>query len=82
MNTPLFTSPLAKEMQRFLDYKRVAGCRYRSEEKLLRHLDRFLAKRLVARDPIITLEVVRAYMVHGGERADATRGNRLGLIRE
>jgi len=82
MNTPLFTSPLAKQIQRFFDYKRAAGCRYRSEEELLRHLDRFLVTHLVARDPILTLEVVRAYVTHGGARADATRGNRLGLIRE
>lgn len=82
MNTPLFTSPLAEEIQRFLDYKRAVGCRYRSEEELLRHLDRFLVTHLAAEAPVITLEVVRAYVVHGGKRADATRGNRLCLIRE
>ncbi len=82
MKTRLFTSPLAKEIQRFLDYKRAAGCRYRDEERALRHLDRFLVTHLAARDPIITLEVVRAYVVHGGERADATRENRLCLLRE
>jgi integrase len=49
---------------------------------LARHLDRFLVTHLAAEDPIITLEVVRAYVVHGGERADATRGNRLCLVRE
>ena len=82
MITPMFTSPLANEIERFLHYKRAAGCRYRSEEGLLRHLDQFLGTHLAARDSIITLDVVRAYIVHGSERSDATRENRLCLIRE
>jgi integrase/recombinase XerD len=82
MNTPIFTSALANEIERFLQYKRAAGCRYREEEAALRHLDRFLGTHLAAARPIITLDVVRAYVAQGGKRADATREHRLSLVRQ
>ena len=62
MNHKLFLSPLQEELARFLHYKRALGCRYREEERLLGDLDRFLAGHLSAADPIITLDVVRAYV--------------------
>lgn len=82
MSTSTFTSPLANDIERYLQYKRSCGCRYRSEEQLLRHLDRFLVTHLTAARAILTLDVVRAYVVYGGGRSDSTRGNRLSLLRE
>ena len=81
MNATTFTSPLAIEIERFLQYKRTAGCRYLVEEGRLRRFDRFLSSHL-AGNPVITLDVVRAYTAHGGQRSDSTRAHRISLIRE
>jgi integrase len=82
MTTPLFTSPLKDGLERFLQFKRAAGCRYRDEARALGCLDRFLGRYLAGKDPVITLEVVRAYVAEADRRSDKTRENRLGLIRE
>jgi hypothetical protein len=60
MMTPTFTSPLKDGLERFLQFKRAAGCRYREEACALGCLDRFLGRSLAGKDPVITLEVVRA----------------------
>jgi len=80
--TTAFISPLGGHIDRFLQYKRAAGCRYREEGRELRCLDRFLESHLTTDHPFITLDVVRAYLAHGGQRSEKTRKNRLGLIRE
>jgi hypothetical protein len=66
MTTRPFTSPLKEELERFLQYKRAVGCRYRDEERALGCLDRFLAGYLAAKEPVITLDVVRAYVAQEG----------------
>lgn len=81
MTIRTFTSPLKEQLGRFLKYKRAAGCRYRTEEEVLGVLDRFLARCLAAKDPLITLDVVRAY-VQEGQCSNTTRVHRLTLIRE
>lgn len=81
MITKPFTSPLKDKLERFLEYKRVVGCRYQAEESILRCLDRFLAKHLVAKDPVITLDVVRAF-VQQGKCSNTTRAHRLTLVRQ
>lgn len=82
--TPPFTptSPLADALQRFLAAKRAAGYRYRAETDLLRALDRFLATRLPAEDPIITPEVVRQFVARRGQETETTRAHRLSLLRQ
>src|SRR5262249_16574239 len=45
-------------------------------------LDRFLARHLAGKDPVITLEAVRAYVAEADRRSDKTREHRLSLIRE
>jgi integrase len=82
MTATTFTSPLKDGLARFLQYKRAAGCRYRDEERALACLDRFLDGHLGAADPVITLELVRAYVTQEGRRSDRTRAHRLSLIRE
>lgn len=82
MTTPAFTSPLKDGLERFLAFKRAAGCRYREEARALGGLDRFLGRHLAGKAPVITLEVVRAYVAEADRRSDKTRENRLGLIRE
>jgi integrase/recombinase XerD len=81
MTTRPFTSPLKKQLERFLQYKRAAGCRYRAEEQALGALDRFLARHLAAKELVITLDVVRAYVLEG-QCSNTTRQHRLTLIRE
>ncbi len=82
MNSTTFISPLADEIERFLRYKRAAGCKYREEERALRCLDRFLDSLLTAQNPVITLAVVRAYLSHGGKRSETRREHQLSVIRE
>jgi integrase len=82
MTATAFTSPLKDGLTRFLQYKRAAGCRYREEEHALSCLDRFLGAHLEATDPVITLEVVRAYVAPEGRRSNRTRAHRLSLIRQ
>jgi integrase len=81
MITKHFTSPLKEELEGFLEYKRAAGCRYQTEEFTLRYLDRFLASHLAAKDPVITLDLVRAF-VQQGQCSNTTRGHRLALVRQ
>lgn len=76
-----FTSPLKTELECFLQYKRAAGCRYGAEEYTLGCLDRFLAQHLVAKDPVITLDMVRAF-VQQGQCSNTTRQHRLSLVRQ
>jgi integrase len=82
MTIPTFTSPLKDGLGRFLQFKRAAGCRYREEARARGGLDRFRDRYLADKDPVITLEVVRADVAEADGRSDKTRENRLGLIRE
>lgn len=77
-----FCSPLAAALGRFLESKRAAGYRYRDEARALYVLDRFLAPRLPTDDPVITIDVVRAFVARQGDESETTRQHRLSLIRE
>jgi integrase/recombinase XerD len=79
---PIFDSPLAPVLQRFLEGKRAAGYRYRAEAELLGVLDRFLARTLAADDPVITAAIVREFVARRGTESETTREHRLTLIRE
>jgi integrase/recombinase XerD len=79
---PVFHSPLAHNLQRFLEGKRAAGYRYRAEAESLRALDRFLARTLRSEDPVITSTDVRAFVARRGTESESTREHRLTLIRE
>ena len=77
-----FISPLAAALDRFLDGKHAAGYRYREEARALCVLDRFLAQRLPPDDPVISLDIVRAFVARRGDESETTREHRLSLIRE
>ena len=79
---PDFSSPVASALRRFLEFKRAAGYRYHGEMEELARLDRFLIPHLAADDPVISLEVIRAYVARRGQESDSTQGNRLSLIRQ
>jgi integrase/recombinase XerD len=79
---PTFCSPLASELKRFLESKRVAGYRYHDEARALGVLDRFLVRTLQPNDPVITMAIVCAFVSRQGEESETTRKHRLSLIRE
>ena len=75
-------SPIASALERFLAFKQAAGCRYQNEAYALSRLDRFLVQHLAPVDPIISLEVVRAYVARSGHESESSRAARLSLIRQ
>lgn len=77
-----WSSPLAAALQRFLELKRAAGYRYRAEAQMLSALDRFLGETLSPTDPVITNDIVRAFVARRGTESETTRAHRLTLIRE
>ena len=77
-----FSSALASQLDRFLALKRAAGCRYEGEASLLRALDRFLTTHLPPADPVITMDLVRAWVARRGAESETTRAHRLTLMRE
>jgi len=77
-----FHSPLAVQLERFLNLKRAMGYRYREEALLVRDLDRFLTARLPADNPVLTLDVARAYLARRGTESETTRMHRLTIFRE
>lgn len=79
---PPFTSPLAAPLDRFLDGKRALGYRYREESRALGVFDRFLTRTLPPDDPVITIEIVRAFIARHGTESETTREHRLSLVRE
>jgi hypothetical protein len=80
--TPTFSSPLATALGRFLETKRAAGYRYRTEAHWLRVLDRFLTQVLPPEDPMITLGIARAFVARQGNESETTRHSRVSVIRE
>jgi integrase len=82
LRAPSFSSPLASALAQFLELKRAAGYHYREEARALHALDRFLAQSLAPDDPVITLEIVRAFVARRGKESETTRAHRLSLIRQ
>jgi integrase/recombinase XerD len=80
--TPTFCSPIAAALARFLVGKRAAGYRYREEEGMLRVLDQFLIGRMSSRDPVLTMDLARAFVARWGTESECTRDHRLSLVRE
>lgn len=80
--TPTFHSPIATALTRFLEGKRAAGYRYREEAWALSALDRFLSPLLAPSDPVLTLDIARAFVAHRGVESETTRAHRLTIVRE
>ena len=58
-----FRSPIAAAIERYLAHKRALGCRFRTEEKALCLLDRFLVERGVKAIDEIGPELIEAFLV-------------------
>ena len=80
--TPTFGSPLAALLVRFLETKRAAGYHYRDEARALGTLDRFLVPVLAPGDPVLTLDIARAFVAKRGVESETTRAHRVTLVRE
>lgn len=80
--TPTFGSPLAAALGRFLEMKRAAGYHYSEEARALGTLDRFLVPLLAPDDPVLTLDIARAFVAKRGGETESTRAHRLTLVRE
>jgi integrase/recombinase XerD len=80
--SPEFSSPVASALRSFLEFKRAAGYRYHEEAGALRRLDQFLRAHLRAEDPVISLDVIRAYVAQRGHESESTRGHRVSLLRQ
>jgi site-specific recombinase XerD len=57
-----FRSPVATGIERFLAHKRALGCRFRTEEKALCLLDRFLVERGIKTHDEIGAELIEAFL--------------------
>lgn len=79
---PEFVSPVAPALRRFLEFKRAAGYRYDEEAGALRRLDQFLCVHLRAEDPVISWDVIRAYVARRGQESETNRAHRVSLIRQ
>jgi len=53
-----------------------------TEAQALRVRDRFLTRHLPPADPVISWDVIRAYVARRGQESESTRMNRLSLIRQ
>jgi len=73
-----FTSPLAKQIERFLEYKRGLGFAYQNEEGILRELDR-VADKADLSEAILDETLVRQF-VAGSTRS--MRACRLSVVRQ
>ena len=80
--TKPFISPVASQIERFLQFKRAVGYRYCDEGRELGVLDRFLASHLAPGDPVITDEVIRSYLARNRINSETTQENRLALLRQ
>jgi integrase/recombinase XerD len=78
---PTFQCALAPALTRLLASKRAAGYHYRDEARALGVLDRFLGPRLSPDDPVITLEIARAFVARRGQESETTREHRASLLR-
>ena len=80
--TPSFSSPIGDALARFLAGKRAVGYRYREEVGVLRALDRFLRPVMAAEDPVLTIDLARAFVARRGVESETTRAHRLTIVRE
>lgn len=77
-----FTSPLGKQLYRFLEIKRATGCKYKDEERSLLVMDQFLSSVLSEEPPFINREVAKKYLTRWNKENDTTRSHRLTILRQ
>jgi hypothetical protein len=61
-----FRSPLAKQIEHYLATKRALGCKFASEDRMLRLLDRFLVEQRIGRLDAITGACLAQFLASRG----------------
>jgi hypothetical protein len=81
MNVLKLESPLAVEIQNFINLRRLSGTDYQSQAQLLAYFDRFLVEELLL-EPRITRKIVDRYLESLSHLAPRTRYNRFCVVKQ
>lgn len=76
-----FRSPLSGHMERYLATKRALGCRFQSEDRTLRLLDRFLVDRGLTTVDEVTADLIDQFLASRARRAPKSHNHLLGVAR-
>ena len=74
-------SPLAPQIQKFINLRRLSGTDYQSQVQLLGYFDRFLVEQHLS-EPRITREITERYLESFSHLAPRTRHNRFCVLRQ
>ena len=74
-------SPLAAQIQSFINLRRLSGTDYQSQAQLLGYFDRFLVEQYL-REPRINRKVVERYLENLSHLAPRTRYNRFCVVKQ
>jgi site-specific recombinase XerD len=81
MNVLKLQSPLAVDIQNFINLRRLSGADYQSQAQLLGYFDRFLVEQHLS-DPHITREITERYIESLSHLAPRTRYNRSCVVKQ
>jgi len=76
-----FHSPLAEQIERYLAAKRALGCKFDSEERTLRLLDRFLVEQQVDSLEAISGACLDQFLDSRGRDNPGSHNHLLGVVR-
>jgi integrase len=76
-----FQSPLASEIERYLAAKRAVGCKFASEDRTLRLLDRYLVEQGVESPGAVTGAYLEAFLASRGRTNARGFNHLLGVVR-
>lgn len=76
-----FHSPLAAHIEQYLATKRALGCKFASEDRMLRLLDRFLVEQRVGSMDNITGECLDQFLASRGRDNPRSYNHLLGVVR-
>ena len=74
-------SPLAAQIQNFINLRRLSGTDYQSQAQLLGYFDRFMVEEHLSK-PRITQEITEHYLESFSHLAPRTRHNRFCVLRQ
>jgi site-specific recombinase XerD len=81
MRPPAFRSPLAKQIRRFINLRRLSGTEYSSQSQLLGYFDRFLVKAKV-KQPLVTRDITDRYQQSLAHLAPRSIYNRFCVVKQ
>ena len=77
----IFQSVLGEGMEKYLAHKRALGCRFRTEENVLRILDRYLIQEQVCSVEKITPELLDAFLLSRPRKSPRSYNHLLSTVR-